>query len=184
VTTTNAHELTGLLPFLDPKLLVSMTNLLYARVVQVALGFKHWQGIPLDAFGGLIPYREQRELLGILYPSAFFPERAPAGGALLSIFLGGVRRPKMYDKSDAEITKIIAKEVSELMGLKTFQPDLLHIFRYQYAIPQYGVDTQARYAAVDQIQQQYPGLVIAGNLRNGIGMADRIQQGRELAEIL
>jgi len=184
VTTTSANELAGLLPFLDPKLLAPITNLLYAQVVQVALGFKHWQGIPLDAFGGLIPYREQRELLGILYPSAFFPERAPPGGALLSIFLGGVRRPKMYDNSDAEITKIIAREVNELMGLKTFQPDLLHIFRYQHAIPQYGIDTQARYAAVDHIQQRYPGLVIAGNLRNGIGMADRIQQGRELAEIL
>jgi oxygen-dependent protoporphyrinogen oxidase len=184
ITTTSANELVELLPFLETDTISAISNLLYASVIQVALGFKQWQGIPLDGFGGLIPFCEKRDLLGILFPSAFFPERAPERGALLSIFLGGVRRPELYTLSDTEITAIIAREVSELMKLKTFQPDLFHLFRYRHAIPQYGIDTEKRYAAVDKAQKQFPGLFVAGNLRDGIGMADRIQQGREIAQLV
>ena len=35
---------------------------------------------------------------------------------------------------------------------------------------------------VDSIELAYPGLILAGNIRDGIGMADRIKQGRTIAE--
>ena len=35
---------------------------------------------------------------------------------------------------------------------------------------------------VKMLENKYKGLIIGGNLRNGIGMADRIQQGRSLAK--
>ena len=70
------------------------------------------------------------------------------------------------------------------MKLKAFNPDLFNISRYHHAIPQYGADSEARINAVDRIQNKYKGLFIAGNLRNGIGMADRIKQGFDLAEEL
>ncbi|MCK4923130.1 MAG: hypothetical protein KAS71_18910 [Bacteroidales bacterium] len=68
------------------------------------------------------------------------------------------------------------------MNLNTFSPDLVKIFRYNYAIPQYGLTTGERYAAIDKIESEHLELLIGGNLKEGIGMADRIKQGRELAE--
>ncbi len=180
VTTIGAHELPRVVPFIEGAVLNSISNLLYARVVQVSLGFKKWQGHTIDSFGGLIPFRENRDILGILFPSAFLKNRAPEGGALLSVFLGGVRKSHIFDLSDTEIQDIVKKEVSQLMGLKEFHPDLFHISRYHHAIPQYGADCEARFKAVETIQEKYKGLYIAGNLRNGIGMADRIKQGFEL----
>jgi len=53
--------------------------------------------------------------------------------------------------------------------------------RHNRAIPQYGIESGERFEAVKQLEKQYPGLQIGGNLRNGIGMADRIRQGKELA---
>ena len=39
-----------------------------------------------------------------------------------------------------------------------------------------------RFKAVETIGLRYPGLVIGGNLRDGIGMADRILQAKKLSE--
>jgi oxygen-dependent protoporphyrinogen oxidase len=184
VTTTGAHEVGNILPFIGDENINAISNLLYAKVVQVSLGFKNWDGMLLDGFGGLIPHRENRDILGVLFPSAFFPERAPQGGALLSVFMGGVRNSKIFDFSDAIIQQVVKNELCSLMGIKDFDPEIFQISRYRQAIPQYGADCEARFAAVEEVQKKYPGLFIAGNLRNGIGMADRIKQGYDIADEL
>jgi oxygen-dependent protoporphyrinogen oxidase len=56
--------------------------------------------------------------------------------------------------------------------------------RHAHAIPQYRADSKERFEAIEQLEAQYPGLILAGNLRNGIGMADRIKQGKTIAEML
>jgi oxygen-dependent protoporphyrinogen oxidase len=68
------------------------------------------------------------------------------------------------------------------MHLKEFKPDLFRIIRHEYAIPQYEADSGERFQTITEIEDRYPGLILGGNLRNGIGMADRIQQGRQLAD--
>lgn len=184
VTTVGAHELPAILPFLETADMDSISKLLYARVVQVSLGFNRWDGNTIDSFGGLIPHRENRDILGILFPSAFLEGRAPEGGALLSIFLGGVRKSHLFELPDESIREIVKREVSQMMGLKEYNPVLVNISRYHHAIPQYGADCEKRFSAIEKAQAEYKGLFIAGNLRNGIGMADRIKQGFELAEEL
>jgi oxygen-dependent protoporphyrinogen oxidase len=184
ITTTGSHDLPALLPFVDDAEMAELNNLLYAKVVQVTLGFNKWEGKPLDAFGGLVPFKENRDLLGILFLSSFLTGRAPDGGALLSIFLGGIRKPHLVELTDKEIMSILEKEVIVMTGLRNFSPDLIKIRRYNHAIPQYGLSTGERLKAVESIQKNNPGLIIGGNLRNGIGMSDRIKQGRELALLL
>ena len=135
------------------------------------------------AFGGLVPSLEDDELLGILHPSACVPDRAPRGGTLLSIFLGGMRSPQLIDRSDEEIRQLVTERMSRLLGIDT-PPDLFHIFRHPLAIPQYEASSGTRLAAIDTLQRRYPGLILAGNIKGGIGMADRIRQATELAEQL
>jgi oxygen-dependent protoporphyrinogen oxidase len=61
------------------------------------------------------------------------------------------------------------------------QPDEIAIYRHARAIPQYESSTGARLRSIDLLQHKYPGLVIAGNLRDGIGMGDRIKQAYDVA---
>ena len=182
ISTLGAHQLGQVIPFVESKLLAKISALHYTRVLEIILGFKSWQGMKLDAFGGLIPFVEQRELLGVLFMSSLFRERAPEGGALFSIFMGGVRRQDLVDLSDEEVKLIVQKEFANLMVLNEFQPDLFKIIRHQHAIPQYEADSGERFAAIEKIEQLYPGLIVGGNLRDGIGMADRILQGKRLAD--
>jgi len=182
ISTVGAHQLDKILPFVDPAQLARITNLYYARVIEIVLGFNHWEGIKLDGFGGLVPFKENRDILGALFMSSLFEDRAPKEGALFSIFMGGVRRAELCELSDDQVKSILKKEICSTMKLKEFNPELLKIIRHPWAIPQYEADTEFRLKAVADLEKKYPGLIIGGNLRNGIGMADRIQQASMLAE--
>jgi protoporphyrinogen/coproporphyrinogen III oxidase len=37
-------------------------------------------------------------------------------------------------------------------------------------------------ATIQKIQHTYPGLIIAGGIRDGIGMADRMKQAKTIAD--
>ena len=182
ISTIGAHQLDKVLTFIDQKSLSVITALHYTKVIQVVLGFDNWKGMNLDAFGGLVPFKEKRDILGVLFMSALFKNRAPKDGALFSIFLGGVRRPDIYKLPDVKIVSIVEKEICATMKINDFNPDLIKIIRHEYAIPQYEADSGERFRLIEEVENQYPGLIIGGNLRNGIGMADRILQGRMLAD--
>lgn len=182
ISTVGAHQLEQILPFVDSKQLSKIANLYYARVIEIVLGFNQWKGIKLDAFGGLVPFKENRDILGALFMSSLFEGRAPKEGALFSIFMGGVRRSELCELSDDKIEGILKKEICSTMKLEEFNPDLLKIIHHHWAIPQYEADTEFRLKTVADLEEKYPGLIIGGNLRNGIGMADRILQARMLAE--
>ena len=182
ITTVPAYELNNILNFDEKDLLEKVSKVRYGPVIHAAIGFRKWQGRSLDAFGGLIPSRENLPILGILFMSSLFRNRAPLGGALLSVFLGGIRNPDVLEKSDAEIIAIIKEMLPSLLKTESFNPDLIKIMRYKNAIPQYGLDSKDRFYATEKLSECYPGLHIGGNLRDGIGMADRVKQGKYLAD--
>lgn len=183
VSTVSASQLGTLLPFVEAKKLNNISNTTYAPVVQIAVGFNQWTGIKLDAFGGLISSKDNRNILGILFPSAIFPNRAPHGGALLSVFMGGIKRPELLNFTDKELTDILLEELRITMKVST-TPDLIRIHRYQNAIAQYDIKTEQRLQTIAEIEIEYPGLIIAGSLRDGIGMSDRVKQAVNIAKTI
>ena len=182
VSTVGGKQIEALLPFIERGYLHAIGNLEYAKVVQVAMGYKQWKGINTSAFGGLVPTIENRRILGILFPSSIFNGRAPKDGALLSVFLGGIKNGEYFNLNNEEIKTLVDEEVGELLHVKGIKPDLFRIFRYQHAIPQYTITSEQRLNAIEFIQHVYPGLVLAGNINDGIGMGDRIKQARGVAE--
>jgi len=181
ITTVGAFALEPTLPFIEKSEINKINSLLYTKVVELAIGFNKWNGIELDGFGGLIPSIEKRDLLGILYMSSLFKNRMPENGALFSIFIGGVRRQDLVSLTDKEISKLVEKECIELLKIKNFNPDLFEIIRHDKAIPQYGIESGERFETIIKLEKKHKGLFIGGNLKDGIGMADRIKQGKELA---
>ena len=101
----------------------------------------------------------------------------------MACFMGGVRHPEVLRKSDEELTRIVNAALHDMLKYPEGKTaDVVRIFRHERAIPQYEASTDRRLAAIGQVQQAYPGLVIAGNLRDGIGMGDRIRQACDIAE--
>jgi protoporphyrinogen/coproporphyrinogen III oxidase len=109
ISTTGAYTLETLFPFLEKEKLNAINQMGYSKVIQVSVGFNQWKGIPLNAFGGLVPFIEQRNILGVLFLSSFFKNKAPEGGALLSVFLGGVRKPEFADFQMKKFIKLLSR---------------------------------------------------------------------------
>lgn len=181
VTTFGGPLLLSALPFLDEDEKEGLSSLRYAKVVQVAAGYREWEGVPIKAFGGLVPTREQKDILGILFPSALFAGRAPANGALLSVFMGGIKRPELFELSDEQLKAVAVEHIREMMQT-TREPDVVRVFRYPQAIPQYDAASTRRLKTITELQFRYPGLMLAGNIRDGIGMSDRVKQGALVAK--
>ena len=185
VTTCGAYALPDLLPFIPKEDIGQISNLHYAPIIQASVGFHNTRGLQFGAFGGLVPSKEKKDVLGILFPSACFVGRSPEEGALFSFFIGGVRHADMLDWSDEKLKDMILKNIHSMLKFPTdAQPDLIKIHRHQKAIPQYEKSSEARFRMIEELQARYPGLILAGNIKGGIGMADRIRQATGIANEL
>ena len=185
VTTCGAYALPDLLPFIPKEDIGQISNLHYAPIIQASVGFHNTRGLQFGAFGGLVPSKEKRDVLGILFPSTCFVGRSPEEGALFSFFIGGVRHADMLDWSDEKLKDMILKNIHSMLKFPAdAQPDLIKIHRHQKAIPQYEKSSEARFKMIEELQTRYPGLILAGNIKGGIGMADRIRQATGIAKEL
>jgi len=184
VFTGITKNLSALMPFLNKKLLEPIESLKYAKVVEASIGFKNWKGRKLDAFGGLVPFKEDKNILGVLFMSSLFENRAPENGALFTVFAGGMRKTYLAELPEKELKTIIAKDFSAMMGLQNFEPDLFELNYYNQAIAQYGVDSEARLANISQLEEENPGLFLAGSMRDGVGIADRVKQAKSIAMLI
>ena len=97
------------------------------------------------------------------------------------MFMGGMRNPQMISLPDEEIRAIVLDELKVTMQVET-EPDLLSINRYQHAIAQYDIKSGGRFEAIRRVEEDYPGLILGGSFRDGIGMADRVKQAKMLAD--
>lgn len=185
ITTVGAYSLPALLPFVPKEEIETISNLHYAPVVQASVGFRNTGNLRFEAFGGLVPSCEKKDVLGILFPSACFDNRSPEGGALFSFFIGGVKHAELTTWPDDELQALIGHELHTMLKFPAdVKPDFIRLFRHPHAIPQYELNSGRRFSTVEALEQRYPGLILAGNLKGGIGMADRIRQATEIANAL
>lgn len=137
---------------------------------------------PLDGFGLLVPEVEQRRILGALFPSTLFPQRAPEGHVLLTCFVGGSRQPQFTELDDDALRQLVIEELDALLGVDG-PPVFSRIDRWQRAIPQYNLGYGRVTDAMDALERAQPGLFLAGNYRGaGISVGDCILHGLDLAE--
>jgi oxygen-dependent protoporphyrinogen oxidase len=150
-------------------------------VSSLFLGYKREEvGHPLDGFGGLVPAIEHRSVLGVLFSSSMFPDRAPAGHVGLTIFAGGLRQPETARLPTGELLARIATDLRELVGVNT-PPDFIKHTFWPRAIPQYVLGYERYLEAINRLELSAGGLFIGGNVRDGISLQDCIKSGEKLA---
>lgn len=138
---------------------------------------------PLDGFGFLVPEKENRKILGALFTSTLFKNRAPEGHHLLTVFVGGGRQPELAGNESSELLKMVQNDLSELIGLKGEPVFKDHIY-WPNSIPQYESGYDEIHSILDSIEEQNPGMHVAGNFRGGISVPDCIKNGLKLGDKL
>ncbi|GAB4330339.1 MAG: protoporphyrinogen oxidase [Calditrichia bacterium] len=171
------------LPLLQP-LLPEFEKIYHPPVTMVFFGYQgNPSARPLDGFGFLIPRKENFNILGTIWSSTIFKNRAPKGGIALTTFVGGSRQPENALKSEAELKEMVLQDLGVLMGIKA-QPDLVVTQSWPKAIPQYNVGHHLIIEKVAEFEKAHPGLHFSGNFRGGISVGDCIKQSKTIAEEL
>lgn len=132
-------------------------------------------------FGYLVPVSEGRRMLACTFVHAKFAGRTPADKGVLRCFLGGSGNDQLLDETDASLTSIVLHELGEVLGLRA-QPAFVRIHRWRQAMAQYAVGHLDRMQIVRDSIATLPGLALAGNAYEGIGVPDCIRTGQQAAE--
>ncbi len=184
VLATAAYDAAPIVESLDPKVAAILRSIYYSPIISLFFGFrredvKH----PLDGFGFLVPTSEKRFILGCLWNSSLFPNRAPAGFVACNAFVGGSRQPHLYELSDDEVTEQTLQDLKNIMHISG-KPVYLHITRWEKSIPQYRVGYSEKLEALNYFENKFPGFYFAGNYRGGISVGDCVKNAYELANVV
>ncbi len=154
----------------------------YPPVASVVLGFRREDvAHPLNGFGMLIPAVERFNILGAIFSSSLFPNRAPKGHVTVTCYLGGTRAPELGLVGEDQAVELTLKDLATILGVRG-QPTFRHYFAFPKAIPQYEVGYGCFKQLMDDIETQAPGFFFAGHYRDGISLGDSIVSGCNAAE--
>ena len=141
-----------------------------------------------EGFGFLVPAVEGRAMLACTFVHRKFVGRTPPGKAVLRAFLGGARNEALLDESDAVLAATVRRELSEILGARVagiqIEPEATQVSRWHRAMAQYAVGHQERMKRIAARVAELPGLKLAGNAYDGIGIPDCIRTGRKAAKEL
>jgi oxygen-dependent protoporphyrinogen oxidase len=147
----------------------------------LALGFRHEDvSHSLEGFGFLAPEVERRRVLGAIFSSSLFADRAPEGHVLLTVFAGGARDPDFVQNDPQTLTARVLDELRALLGTRG-EPSFRALQIWPKAIPQYVLGYGRFKDIADQTEQSNPGLVLAGTYRDGISLVDAMASGERAA---
>jgi oxygen-dependent protoporphyrinogen oxidase len=180
VVATPAHVATRLLAPLDATLGARLGDVQYSPIAVIGLGYRALAH-PLDGFGVLSTSRSGLPVLGILWDSSVFPDRAPGDARLLRVMIGGQRDPAAVALDDGALVARARDGVRLAMGIAD-APALTTIRRWARGIPNYGPGHLANVAAIDAAVAAIPGLYLNNNAYHGVAMNDCCENGRRTAE--
>ena len=182
VLACEAHSASTLLSGIDGRLSELLASVPYSSSMTVALGFDAADlRNPPAGFGFLVPKKERRRLVACTWVGTKFSHRVPNGQIVARCFLGGVDDAGILGESDDAILAAVSGELREIAGIQA-KPKFSRISRWPRSMAQYPVGHAERIAELDARVGSIPGLHLAGNAYQGIGIPDCIRMGKSAAE--
>jgi oxygen-dependent protoporphyrinogen oxidase len=161
--------------------LATLDAIPHPPVASLFLGFTREQvAHPLDGFGALVPACEKRSILGVIFSSSLFPDRAPLGHVALTVLVGGALQPELASLPAGELFATVRKDLRDLLGVAG-EPVFQRNTFWPRAIPQYHLGYDQHLAKLSACETAYPGLFIGGQVRDGISLPHCLAAGEKLA---
>jgi len=176
-----ARAAAAVLESADANLAAELAAINYSSSVTVTLGYdeKVRRSLP-PGFGFLVPRSAGRRMLAATFVHNKFPHRAPENRAIVRCFLGGARDEQILDSTEDQILTIVRNELRDIIALDA-QPLFTRVYKWRAAMAQYSVGHLERLQRIEALRTRLPGLALAGNGFNGIGVPDCVRSGSEAA---
>jgi len=179
-----AYEASKLLLNLDKKLSDLLSQIKYTPIAVVAFAFKKESLYRAknfkEGFGFLVPYKEKRQILGVLFDSIIFENRAPKDYVLLRVMLGGARNPYIVLKEKKEIINIALNEIKDILKLED-KPILERCYRYLRGIPHYELNHHKLVSDIFKLASKH-NIYLISNAYVGVAFADCVKAAQDLAK--
>ncbi len=180
VVSATAFAAAEMLRPVDTELCRRLGDIRYSPIAVVGFGYRSLED-PLDGFGVLTTTSAHLPILGVLWDSSIFPDRAPPGAKSLRVLLGGQRNPELVDQDREGLLGTARVGLEKTMGI-TRDPDVVFVKRWDRGIPSYEPGHVANVDAIFARAGAIPGLYLNCNAYRGVAMNDCARNGRELAE--
>jgi len=174
---TPAYVTSRLLASQEPELSAALEGVSYTPIVSVtAFVLTSAFTRPVKGVGVLVPPRERRECLGILFNSSAFEGRVrdESRFASFTVLLGGTAQPRWAAASDEEIERAVIGELDALLAVKG-RPARLVINRWPRAIPQYSTTLPRLWQHARATWCAQPGRVLFGNYTGQVSLRGMIE---------
>ncbi|SNR59432.1 protoporphyrinogen oxidase [Desulfurobacterium atlanticum] len=182
VLATPSYVAASLTKNFDKELSEKLNEIDYSPIAVVAFGFrKKGLGHDLDGFGFLVPRTENRKILGVLWDSSIFPNRAPEGKALIRAMVGGARQPQLAMAGEEEIAKFTYKDIKKIMKIR-HKPEITKVFKHTKGIPHYTVGHLEKVEEIFKRTTNHKGLYLNSNAYKGVGVNDCVYNSLKTAE--
>jgi oxygen-dependent protoporphyrinogen oxidase len=175
-----AYTSARLLAPLDAEIARRLERIEYSPIAVVGLGYRQLAH-PLAGFGLLTTTSARKPILGVLWDSSIFPDRAPPGQKCVRVMIGGQRNPDLAARDDDELVALARQGVAETMGVRD-EPTATFVQHWERGIPNYPVGHLANVDAVFERLRAHRGLYLTSNAYYGIGLNDCVAQARSCAE--
>lgn len=159
---------------LDESIASNLAKIPCASSAVVNLVYERKQtNYPFDAFGFVVPEKDNRAIIAASFSSAKFKGRCPEDKVIIRAFLGGVLADNILNQSDQSLVDIANSEVSDFLKIQGC-PISSWLCRYNDSMPQYLIGHKNRVSQIMTQMAKYPGLALAGNSYYGVGIPDCI----------
>jgi protoporphyrinogen/coproporphyrinogen III oxidase len=165
----------------DAELGTELAGIVTAPLTVVCLGYDADAVGPLSGFGFLAPRSQRLRILGALWETSIYPNRAPAGKALLRVMIGGGRDREAIELSDDDLVACVRHDLDLAMGLSE-PPEFVRILRHRRGIPQYTRGHLERMRRIEGLLQSHDGLHLTGNSFRGVSLNACITEAALVAE--
>ncbi|MBY0356416.1 MAG: protoporphyrinogen oxidase [Candidatus Obscuribacterales bacterium] len=135
----------------------------------------------LDGFGFVVPAAEKRHIIACSFSSIKFAGRCPEDQVILRAFVGGALQSDLLKLGNDQIECLVWQDLHDYLGVKT-RPLFSLLTRYDNAMPQYHIGHEELIDKINTDLKTLPGIFLAGNAYNGVGIPDCIASAEDAAD--
>ncbi|MHB8900678.1 MAG: protoporphyrinogen oxidase [Thermoguttaceae bacterium] len=184
ILATPSHVAAALLAPIDAALARDLATIEHEGTAIVTKAFNDAQvKHPMNGAGFVVPGVEGSPILAGSFSSRKYLHRAPEGKTLIRAFVGGARAPQMADMPDEKLVPLVLAELREVLGISG-DPIYQVTAHWPGTMPQYHVGHLDLVARINARCRDIPGLALAGNAYDGVGIPTCIHSGELAAQRL
>lgn len=180
ILSTPAYTAAELLKDIVPSIYERLNKIEYSPISVVGLGYDNLKQ-RLNGFGLLTTTSANQPVLGILWDSSIFFDRAKPGHKLLRVMIGGQRNKELALKSEEVLVEFAKLGIKNTMGIDN-EPSVTYVKRWAKGIPNYGIGHIDNVNKIFEEMKKVDNVYLSSNAYHGVALNDCVSNSKKCAK--